>query len=357
MTESSDKDQKTEEPTGKRIEEAREEGNLAVSKEVATWTTFIGALMVVAWLGPILGRQIAVSLRIFLERPEQISLEDGGLQNMLLGVLTSVGLATTLVFGVMFLAGTLGTMVQTGFYMNPSRVKMDFKKVFSLQGVKRLFSLDSIADLVRSFLKMVVLGYIVYRVMRPVILESESLVGRELMSSIAFLQDEAIHLIVVLLVVITAIAVADWVYTRYQYFKNLRMTKQEVKDEYKQMEGDPMIKGRLRRIRLEKARRRMMAKVPEADVIITNPTHYAVALKYDNTKMEAPVLLAKGVDKIAERIRDMATEHDIPIVSNPPLCRALYDTVELDESIQPEQYRAVAEVISYVYKLKKKFQK
>lgn len=354
MTESADKDQRTEDPTSKRLDEAREEGNLAVSKEVSTWATFVGALLVVAWLGPFMGQQLLIGMRIFLERPEQISLEDGGLQNVMLGILSASGISITLVFGVMFLASTLGTMVQTGFYVNPARVKLDVEKVFSLQGMKRMFSTDALADLVRSFLKMVVMGYIVYRIMEPVVLQSEALVGRELMGSMAFLQDEAVHMIIVLMVVITMIAVADWVYTNYQYMKNLRMTKQEVKDEYKQMEGDPMIKGRLRRIRLEKARRRMMAKVPEADVVITNPTHYACALKYDNNKMEAPVMLAKGLDRLAERIRDMATEHEIPIVSNPPLCRALYDTVDLDEQIQPEHYRAVAEVISYVYKLKKK---
>lgn len=354
MTEGADQDQKTEDPTGKRIDEAREEGNLAVSKEVATWTMFVAVLAVVGWLGPFMGRHMAVSLRVFLERPEQISLLDGGLQNVLLGVLTSVGLSATLVFGLLLLAGVLGTMVQTAFYINPSRVKFDVEKVFSLQGMKRLFSTDSLADLVRSFIKMVVLGYVVYRILYPVVTKAEAFVGRDLMLGIKFLHDESIHLIIVLLVIITGVAVADWVYTYYQYMKNLRMTKQEVKDEYKQSEGDPMIKGRLRRIRLEKARRRMMAKVPEADVIITNPTHYAVALKYDNKKMDAPVLLAKGTDKLAERIRTMGEDNDIPIVSNPPLCRALYDTVELDQSIQPEHYRAVAEVISYVYKLKKK---
>ena len=132
------------------------------------------------------------------------------------------------------------------------------------------------------------------------------------------------------------------------------MTKQEVKDEYKQMEGDPVVKGRLRQIRLEKARKRMMAQVPKADVVITNPTHYAVALQYDNVKMAAPLVLAKGTDRVAERIRAVAEEHAVPLVSNPPLARALYDTVEVDESITPQHYRAVAEVISYVYKLRKK---
>ncbi len=152
----------------------------------------------------------------------------------------------------------------------------------------------------------------------------------------------------------TVIAAADYFYQNHAYIKSLKMTKAEVKDEYRQQEGDPMIKGRLRQIRLEKARKRMMAQVPKADVVITNPTHYAVALAYDNKKMTAPRVLAKGVNRIAERIREVATEHKIPLVSNPPLARALYDTVEIDEEIPTQHYRAVAEIISYVYKLKKR---
>jgi flagellar biosynthetic protein FlhB len=173
------------------------------------------------------------------------------------------------------------------------------------------------------------------------------------MDSIAFLHKQAVHLVLVLLVVFTLIAAGDLFYQRYQYIKGLRMTKAEVKDEYKQQEGDPIIKSRLRQMRLEKARKRMMAQVPKADVVITNPTHYAVALKYDSGKMAAPTVLAKGIDRVAERIRELAEENKIALVSNPPLARALYDTVEIDKEIPAAHYRAVAEVISYVYKLKK----
>jgi len=161
-------------------------------------------------------------------------------------------------------------------------------------------------------------------------------------------------MLIYFLLVLVVMGTADLLYVRYQYFKNLRMTKQEVKDEFKQMEGDPMIRGRLRRIRMEKARRRMMANVPNANVVVVNPTHYAVALEYNREKMAAPVVTAKGIDNVALRIREMAEEHEVPIVSNPTLSRALYDTTDLDEPIDPEHYRAVAEVISYVYKLKPK---
>jgi flagellar biosynthetic protein FlhB len=188
----------------------------------------------------------------------------------------------------------------------------------------------------------------------PVVNEIPTLTGLSLLDILAYMHSHAVHMIIVLLLIFTVIAVADLYYQRFTYIKNLKMTKAEVKDEFKQQEGDPMIKSRLRQIRIEKARKRMMAQVPKADVVITNPTHYAVALQYDNAKMAAPTVIAKGMNLIATRIRELAEEHKVPLVSNPPLARILYDTVELDQQIPTQHYRAVAEVISFVYKLKKK---
>ena len=157
--------------------------------------------------------------------------------------------------------------------------------------------------------------------------------------------------------VMILIAGADWFYARFAYLRKMRMTKQEVKDEQKQTEGDPMVKARLRSLRMQRARQRMMAAVPKADVVVTNPTHFACALKYDSDKMNAPTLVAKGQDFMALRIRQIATENDVPIVENAPLARALYATVELDKEIPPQHYKAVAEVISYVFRLKGKLRK
>ena len=162
------------------------------------------------------------------------------------------------------------------------------------------------------------------------------------------------QILIAVLSVMTLIAALDFLYQKQQHLKQLRMSKQEVKEEFKQTEGDPMIKSRLRQIRMERARKRMMAAVPEADVVITNPTHYAVALKYDGETMEAPKLVAKGADLVARKIRELAKEPDVPIVENPPLARALHDTVELDELIPPEHYKAVAEIIGYVMSLNNK---
>jgi len=352
MAEDTEQDQKTEAPTSKRRGEARDEGNLPISREMSSLFLFIGILVVLAWFGPALGRDLVSALRVLIEKPEQISLQGGGVQNVLMGVVASVALMAILVYGLLLVMAVLGTMIQTDFYVGTGKMKIDFNRLLPMNGIKQLFSMNAISELVKSFFKMVVLGYVAYRVLRPVFDEMPALGEIGLVQGMVFFHDNLIHLIIRLLIVIAIIAIADILFVRYQYTKGLRMTKQEVRDEYKQLEGDPMVKGRLRQIRLEKARRRMMSKVPSASVVITNPTHFAVALEYDGAKMAAPVVVAKGADHIAARIRALAEEHAIPMVSNPPLARALYDTAELDEPIQPEHYRAVAEVISYVYKLK-----
>ncbi len=349
-----EEDQKTEEATAKRISEARDDGQLAVSRELSAWFSFIAVLMVVAWFGPEMGREAVTALRPLLEKPEQISLADGGIQDVLMGILFHVIFSLLLVYGTLFVVAILGTMIQTGFYVNPARIKFDIKKITSLSGLKRLFSMDPFVELGKSFVKIIVLGYIAYRVFKPVYAEVPKAIIHPFSGALSYLHDKAIYLVILMLLVITVVALADFLYVRWKYFKGLRMTKQEVKDEHKQMDGDPVVKARLRRIRLERSRKRMMANVPNASVVITNPTHYAVALEYKPKEMLAPVLIAKGPDLIAQRIRDVAEEHNIPLVSNPPLARALYDTVDLDTPITPEHYRAVAEVISYVYKLKEK---
>jgi flagellar biosynthetic protein FlhB len=349
-----DQDQKTEEPTGKRLDEARDRGQLPISREVSAWVMFVGIIIVLAWLVPPMALRMLSVLRVFLEMPHAISLEGNGLQNVFFNALQHVALATLLIYAVLAAAAVLGTMSQTGLFASLTAIQPDFTRLSFASGFRRLFSTRALVELGKSFVKLVVLGTVVFFTLMPIVRDLPSMQGQSLMDSMLFLYHQAIHLIILLMVVFTVIAVVDIIYQRHIYIKSLRMTKAEVKDEFRQQEGDPMIKNRLRQIRLEKARKRMMAQVPKADVVVTNPTHYAVAMKYDNTKMAAPVVLAKGVDRIAERIREVAEEHRIPLVSNPPLARALYDTVEIDREIPTQHYRAVAEVISYVYRLRRK---
>ena len=349
-----EQDQKTEHPTGKRLGEARDRGQLPISRETATWILFIGVLINVAWLMPPMASKMVPTLRVFLEMPEEISLDDIGLRSMLFTTFRQIGMATMFVFAVLCAAAILGTMLQTGFFASTDTIRPNLGRLNPANGLKRLFSTSALAELGKSFGKMVVIGGVVFLVLMPVVSELPAFYGRDITDILIFFHSEVVRLIIMIMLVFTVIALADLLYQRHIYIKGLRMTKVEVKDEFKQQEGDPMIKNRLRSIRLEKARKRMMAQVPKADVVVTNPTHYAIALKYDNTKMTAPLVLAKGLDRVAERIREVATEHNIPLVSNPPLARTLYDTVEIDQEIPTELYRAVAEVISFVYKLRKR---
>ena len=347
-----DQDQKTEDPTLKRLIEARSQGKLPISREVSAWITLLGILIVIAWLGPVMIRDLISILKNFLQSPHTMTLTDKSLQAIVMDSLMQVGMATGLIFLLMVAVIILGIMAQTGPFASFDLIKPDFTRLNPVNGLKKLASIHSVVDLVKSFGKLVVLGTATYYTLLPLVDDMVGLTGWSFISSIAYLHQQAVHLIITLLLLFTVIALGDWFFQRYSYTKGLKMTKEEVKDEHRQQEGDPMIKARLRQIRVEKARKRMMAQVPKADVIITNPTHYAIALKYDNSKMGAPVVLAKGIDRIAERIREVADEHRIPLVSNPPLARALYDTVEIDAEIPAQHYRAVAEVISYIYKLK-----
>jgi flagellar biosynthetic protein FlhB len=347
-----DQDQKTEYPTGKRLGEARGRGQLPVSREVGSWAAFLGILIVITWLGPGMSKQLVTILRVFLESPHAFILDDRGLQTVIFNALAQVALATGLIFIVMAAAAVLGIMTQTGFFASLDLIKPDFGKLSLTRGLHRMFSLNALVELAKSFGKLVLLGAAVFFTLWPLVANLPAFTGRPLLDSVNYLHHQAIHLIIIMLLVFTVIALGDLFYQRYSYIKGLRMTKAEVKDEYKQQEGDPAIKARLRQIRMDKARKRMMMQVPKADVVITNPTHYAVALQYDSAKMGAPTVLAKGINRIAERIREAAEEHKIALVSNPPLARALYDTVDIDKEIPAQLYRAVAEVISYVYKLK-----
>jgi flagellar biosynthetic protein FlhB len=221
-----------------------------------------------------------------------------------------------------------------------------------LAGAKRLFSLKSVVELLKGIVKIALVAAIAYMLISPQIEEIEKYVQMDPLESFDELYFLVIKLFVGVVAVLAVLALADFLYQRYEFMKQMRMSIQEIRDEHKQSEGDPMIKSRLRQIRMERARARIMASVPQADVVITNPTHYSVALKYDLDSMGAPVVVAKGVDDVAFRIREVANENDIPIVPNPPLARALFDTVEIDQEIPDDHYKAVAEVISFVFKLK-----
>jgi flagellar biosynthetic protein FlhB len=349
-----DKDQKTEYPTARRIQEARDQGQLPISREWGYWMAFVGIVVVVGWFAPPMAEKLITIFRVFLEQPHAFIVDDRGLQALVYATVVQVAKATVWIFIIMTVLIIAGYMTQTGLYASSQLIEPNFNRLSFTNGIKKLLSMGALVELLKSFAKLIVLGSTVLLLLAPIIDDIPAFTGQALMASIDYMHQQALHILIIMLVIYLGIAVADIAYQRYAYIKNLRMTKQEIKDESRTMEGDPLIKQRMARIRIEKARKRMMAQVPRADVVITNPTHYAIALLYESGKMSAPTVLAKGADNIALKIREIAEEHKITLVSNPPLARALYDTVEVDQQIPAQHYRAVAEVISYVYKLKKK---
>jgi flagellar biosynthetic protein FlhB len=233
-------------------------------------------------------------------------------------------------------------------------MKPELKKISPLAGLKKIFGKQGVMNLLKSILKIAIVGGALYVVVAPNLKQLPVFVGMELLDVALLVRYQALLMLLVVLLVMAVIAAGDFVFQRYDWMENLKMSHQDIKDEHKQSEGDPKIKARIAQLRMDRARHRMAAAVPTADVVLTNPTHYAVALKYDAEGMDAPCLVAKGADHLAFRIRDIAEEYDIPVLENPPLARGLYDTVEIDQEIPPEYYKAVAEIIGYVMNLNKR---
>lgn len=342
--------QKTEEPTQRRLSEARKKGQVALSREVNNWVMlFIGTILIGA-LAPTMFRELTVLMRVYIEHAHDLPVAPGGVTIALSEAFKGGLSAMALPLILLMIAAFLAPFVQVGPIFAPESIKPNVSKISPIQGFKRLFSMRSLMEFAKGILKIGTVGFIGVVILKPYFGQMEHIVGLPMELLLEELRTLVIRLMIGVLVVLVVIAVIDLVYQRYEHHKKMRMSKQEIKDEFKQTEGDPHVKARLRQLRSQRARQRMMQAVPEADVVITNPTHYSIALKYDPEEMEAPVCVAKGVDELALRIREVAREHKIEIYENKPLARALYDVVDVDEMIPPEQYKAVAEVISFVFK-------
>lgn len=348
-----DDSQKTEDPTSKRLSDAREKGQVARSQEVSHWFMILAMALVVGIFSPSVSADIGGVLRPFLEQPHLMPLEGDAMRALLSATAFGILKASIIPLAIILAAGLAAGTIQNGIIVTSEQIRPKLSKISFKSGFKKMFSTRALADFLKGILKIVVVGVVVMLIVWPDRDSLQLIPTMAVEDMLAMVRDEAAKVIVGVLAVMTIITLADVLYQRYMHHKELRMTKQQIKDEHKQSEGDPLIKGRLRQIRVERARKRMMAAVPEADVVITNPTHYAVALKYDQRTMEAPRVVAKGVDNVALRIRAVAEEHDVAVVENPPVARALHAAVEIDQEIPPEHYKAVAEIIGYVMRLKK----
>jgi flagellar biosynthetic protein FlhB len=354
MAEERDDSQQTEQPTAKRLEQAREQGDIIKSMEVSTFVTLAGSTIALAMFGKDAMIGMMRVLTMFLEHPEAIPVDGAGLSAISRGVLYNTTLVLAPLFGVLILAGLAGHLVQGRPSFTASKLKPEFSKVSPMAGFKRLFGLDGWMNMVKGLAKMAIVGLAVWTQLWPERGMLESILTQSPGGVIADMSYLLFKILIAALAAIAVIAGADYFLQYAQFMKRNRMSKQEIKEEYRQNEGDPHIKAKIRQLRHERSRKRMMARVPEATVVIMNPTHYAVALKYESGQMAAPICVAKGLDALALRIRAIAEDNDVTVVENPPLARALHASVEIDEPVPPEHYKAVAQVIGYVMRLKGK---
>ena len=349
-----DQAQKTEEPTSKRIEDARKKGQVATSREVNHWFMILGATAVMMMVMPGVMNDLRGLFVTFLAQPHAIATDFSSLHPMIANLLAAVGMALLPVMLFLVAAALLAGLVQNGLVFAPDQLKPKLEKISLAKGVKRLFSSRSLAEFAKGILKLAIVASVAAWLMVPEFGRLEEIPTLAIASSLELLHTLTIKLLIGVLSIVSIIAALDVLYQRLMHTKQMRMSRQEIKDELKQTEGDPQVRGRLRQIRRERAQKRMMSAIPEATAVITNPTHFAVALKYELDDMAAPLVVAKGADHIALKIRAVAEENDVPVVENPPLARVLYAGVEIGEEIPEQHFKAVAEIIGYVLRLKGK---
>ncbi|MBF0621518.1 MAG: flagellar biosynthesis protein FlhB [Magnetococcales bacterium] len=352
MAEDSDKDSKTEEPTPKRLEESRKKGQVATSREVSTAFLFLGTVLLFFFQGQALWQSLQNKMRFLLSGQITDDLTREGVELLFEELVIEVMKDLLPFFMTLMVLAILAALVQHGFMVSWEAVAPKFSKVNPLSGLKRLFSMRSLVEMIKSVIKMTIIGVVVWWAIEDSAMQALVLTDTTIMEIVSMLGNDSMKVIWNVTMAFVLIAILDFLYQKWEYIKGLRMTKQEVKDEMKQMEGDPLLKGRIRQIQREMAQRRMMQEVPEADVVITNPTHFSIAIKYTPGEMSAPKVTAKGRGPVAGRIRERAKESGVPLVENPPLARVLYRDVELDQSVPPDLFKAVAEVLAYVYNLK-----
>ncbi len=347
----SDKEDRTEAPSARRLETARGEGQVAISRELQSLTVLGCALTAMAMTGPAQVTHLVVRTRHLMEGIGTIDLSAGGLAEVHKSLILAAGLAGPPVLAAV-VGGAAITLLQTGFLLHPGALMPQPGRLSPMRGIKRIFGGDNAVETLKALVKLLAFVLALYHVLGglwPVFLSSTGWDAGTLAERTARL---VLHAMLMLLAVQGGIAVLDTAWVRYRHTSRLRMSRQDLRDEHRQSEGDPHVKGRIRQLRRQRAKRRMMDSVKTATVIITNPTHYAVALAYENGGKGAPKVVAKGVDELAARIREMALDHKVPLVANPPLARALY-TVPLDAEIPREHFQVVAGIIAYVWRLKR----
>jgi flagellar biosynthetic protein FlhB len=347
MAEDQDDSQKTEDPTQKRLEEARKKGDVVKSQDVPAWFLLMTAAGIVAAAGP-MARQIADPLVRILDHPQSFHLANGGAMKLMHALVMSLLPPMGMIFATLLVGSVIGHVIQVPPLWTFEKMKPDLEKLSPAKGLSRMFGPQGWVNLLKAALKIVAVGgAMVYAIWPSAALLTQA-GALDVTGLLGLAQTLAGRMFIAALIAIGVIAGLDYFWQRMSFMNRMKMSKRDIRDEHKQSEGDPQIKAKLRMIRMKRAQKRMMAAVPKATVIINNPTHYSVALRYVPEEDAAPVCVAKGVDEVALRIREIAKENGVPMIENIPLARALYASVEIDDSVPREHFEAVAKVIGFV---------
>lgn len=356
MAEEQDQASKTEEATPRKLEEARKKGDVAKTQDLGSTLALAAAIGVILWAGGWISLSMAEDLVPFIASPHEMLgvLEAGGGTEIARWAIMAMAPALALVMAATMVAGAGGNLVQSGLLWSPDKLKPDWSRVSPLKGFGRIFGPDGLAQFVKTLLKVVATGAICWWVLEPHAAELAQTAALGPAAMLPATVDIAASLMGAILAFLVVIAGLDWLWQRMRFAEKMKMTREELKEDYKQSEGDPHVKARQKQLRIERSRRRMMQAVPEATVVIMNPTHFAVALKYEAGETPAPLCVAKGVDSLALRIRALAEESGVPVIEDPPLARALYATVDVDQTIPRAHYEAVAKVLGFVLGAKRR---
>ncbi|WP_396595456.1 flagellar biosynthesis protein FlhB [Brevundimonas sp. R86498] len=351
MAEDSDPESKTEEASPQKLEQARKKGDVAKSADVAPALSLLGASTVIIMGGGYFATSMAESLLPFIAMPHTLmgGLDAGAGVEIGMNALWAIAPFLGTVMLATIVGGVSGNVLQSGLLFSAEGMKPKWKKISPMAGLKRIYGPDGLMQFGQTLIKLVAVGVVCWMVMKPHAREFEAMAAMSPAAILPMARDMVVALLMSTLMFLAVSAGGDFLWQKMRFAKRQRMSKEEVKEEYKQSEGDPHVKAKLKQIRMQKGRQRMMQNVPGATVIVTNPTHYSVALRYEPDKGDAaPICVAKGVDAVALRIRELAREHDVPIVENVPLARALYAAVDIDEIIPREHFEAAAKVIGFV---------
>ncbi|MFC4103551.1 flagellar biosynthesis protein FlhB [Paenibacillus xanthanilyticus] len=344
--------EKTEKATPKKRQEARKKGQVAKSQELPGALILLFSLLCLLILGDFYKDRLFRMFALLFQQKLSMNLTTENIMTLFTDITIQGAILLAPILAIAVIFAMVGTFVQIGFLFTGENLKLKFSKLSPLQGFKNIFSMRSAVEFLKNILKLTIIGFMVYRTLWGSIGDILKLSHVPVENMLSFTAHLVMNLGITIGAILVVLALIDYMYQKFEHEKSLRMSMQDIKDEYKKSEGDPLIKGKIRERQRRMAMQRMMSDVPKADVVITNPTHYAVALRYDGTKMEAPTIVAKGADYVALRIREIAKNNGVVTMENKPLARALYARAEIGENVPADLFQAVAEVLAYVYRLK-----